>query len=285
MDSLDERKEEGERSVSEDIVSKRRRERFGDCALIEIIHLHDCLRGALKALENDVTALSQAVRLQSDQQQVLERCVSGRFKVIWSVVRAHSSAEDEFIWPALQSKTQGRINGSHKYKSGEVWEPISSTESRMIEKEAYEEDHADEERMFIEMDRLLSVFREFLVAKNAGGQEMTSAITTHTRSLSRHLMEHLEKEETECLPLVAKHLSKTEIHDLVGQIMGKRSADTIAQIMTMAVQNLEESDRLEMVKYSKFDSSDSNCFAKCKKCRLTSHFPLSSETGHVWNFL
>ncbi len=82
-------------------------------------------------------------------------------------------------------------------------------------------------------------------------RSITAAISKHTKALSQHLMAHLEKEETQCMPLVAQHLSKAEIHDLVGKIMGKRSADTIAQIMTMAVQNLNEADRLEMVKYMK----------------------------------
>ena len=242
----------------DEVLSKRRRELFGDCALIEIIHLHDCLRGALKALENDVNDLTCVLNERtSEKQQVseLERRVAGRFNVIWSVFRAHSSAEDEFIWPALQSKTQGRINGSHKYKSGEAWEPSSASESKMIEKVEYEEDHADEERMFSEMDRLLTKLRECMgqhehFAKQPVDKVMRD-IGEHTRALSKHLMDHLEKEETECMPLVAKHLTKQEIHDLVGQIMGKRSADTIAQIMTMAVQNLDEADRMDMVRYMK----------------------------------
>jgi hypothetical protein len=248
-------------SRDDEIRSKRRRLIFGDCALIEIIHLHDCLRGALKALEKDVKELADPLNHRSECKQhvtELERRVAGRFKVIWSVFRAHSSAEDEFIWPALQAKTQGRITGSHKYKSGEAWEPGSATESKMIEKEEYEEDHADEERMFSEMDRLLTEFREYLLQKALGGasalatvDNMTRAISDHTKALSQHLMTHLDKEETECMPLVAKHLSKSEIDDLVGQIMGRRSADTIAQIMKMAVQNLDDADRLEMVKYMK----------------------------------
>jgi Zinc-ribbon/CHY zinc finger/Ring finger domain len=53
------------------------------------------------------------------------------------------------------------------------------------------------------------------------------------------------------LPLVVKHLSNEEIHNLVGDIMGKRSADLIVQIMTMAVQNLDRDEREEMVKYMK----------------------------------
>ena len=97
-------------------VAKRRKELFGDCALVEIIHLHDCLRGALRELQKDVTALSQSILQQNGNDNSvanLERRVAGRFKVIWSVFRAHSAAEDEFIWPALRSKTGGRAGSPH----------------------------------------------------------------------------------------------------------------------------------------------------------------------------
>jgi hypothetical protein len=266
-------------SASDDMLSKRRKDLFGDCALIEIIHLHDCLRGALNALRKDVNELTDHVQLQKkndchfDLVADLERRVAGRFKVIWSVFRAHSSAEDEFIWPALQSKTLGRIRGSPPRQ--EPGEAVSEeqvlqdspgsiendTGDELIEQEAYEEDHADEERMFSEMDALLSNLREALVRQKRSdmesGETLAAAIggiaqdiSERTKLLSQHLMTHLDKEEQQCLPLVIKHLSKSEIHDLVGKIMGKRSADTIAQIMTMAVQNLDESDRMEMVKVS-----------------------------------
>lgn len=75
-----------------------RREVFRDCALIEIIHLHDCLRGAVKALQQDVQALTQSFqrglsRTSDAAVADLEGRVFGRFKVIWSVFRAHSTAE------------------------------------------------------------------------------------------------------------------------------------------------------------------------------------------------
>jgi hypothetical protein len=269
----------------EDQVSKRRKDLFGDCALIEIIHLHDCLRGALKALESDVNDLTGVVttsnpRTTDLERRVavsdLERRVASRFKVIWSVFRAHSSAEDEFIWPALRSKTQGLVSGSPKgspkYQPGEPAGPVSGTtdEDGVVEQEEYEEDHENEERMFSEMDGLLSNLREVLlqststssVQGTAGANPspspspievnaMARDISERTKLLSQHLMTHLEKEETQCMPLVVKHMSKSEIHELVGNIMGKRSADTIAQIMTMAVQNLDEANRDEMVKYMK----------------------------------
>jgi Zinc-ribbon/CHY zinc finger/Ring finger domain len=281
-------------------LSKRRKDLFGDCALVEIIHLHDCLRGALRALERDVETLHQTFLkgVETSVLNELECRVNGRFKVIWSVFRAHSSAEDEFIWPALQLKTQGLVKGSPQYSphhhNRASEEPFASTpvveegfpgdnsrvvaaavdskaavveDDTLMDQEAYEEDHADEERMFSRMDNLLTQLREGLFREDRDEANTLTTITPSTKlrsvdevmksihdltaKLSKHLMAHLEKEEKQCMPLVVKHLSKSEIHDLVGQIMGKRSSDMISEIMTMAVQNLNQADRLEMIKYMK----------------------------------
>jgi zinc finger-like protein len=203
----------------------------------------------------------------------LERRVAGRFKVIWSVFKSHSQAEDEFIWPTLKLKSQGEIVSSPKNSpkylpNQDINNAISpdSKDSRLVpmnlksdinvEQEEYEEDHADEERMFSEMDKHLANLRQVLLSEVSSEKRHTISdlvrfLRDHTHQLSQHLMAHLDKEETQCMPLVIKYLSKSEIHELVGQIMGKRSADTIAQIMTMAVQNLNDSDREEMVRYMK----------------------------------
>lgn len=316
--------------------NKSRRDLIGDCALVEIIHLHDCLRGALNALEKDLIDLSkmvlypanstgncnseskggaqigaqeaQRLQLQQHHQSIteLESKATARFQVIWSVFRAHSAAEDEFIWPTLRDKTKGAVSkspcGSPKYQpndhhhqplqscpNNELQQQLTTVASagvcnsleddEVVEQEEYEEDHADEERMFTMMDHLLTRLHKGLVqlhqrnaqaaARNSnnnpdstshknGVQKNLESITNTTKeilslakTLNQHLMVHLEKEEKNCLPLVVKHLSKSEIHDLVGKIMGKRSSDTIAQILTMAVQNLKEADREEMVKHMK----------------------------------
>jgi len=246
---------------SQSSSSKSCRELFGDCALVEIIHLHDCLRGALKALQNDIDLLRMSVDRGIIDSKVseLERQVTGRFKVIWSVFQAHSSAEDEFIWPALQSKT-GQCLGSPHHSESETDE---GSESSLIEQFEYVEDHEDEERMFKEMDELLSKLRLKLSRTSSKCESQTpdcieSSVSFLVKklfnlmtNLLEHLMEHLEKEETECMPLVVKHLNKEEINDVVGQIMGKRSSETIAKIMSMAVENLDEADREEMVRHMK----------------------------------
>lgn len=293
-------------------MSQRRKDMFGDCALIEIIHLHDCLRGALGSLEKEVQELHAALLQENSTKQqlnTLECRVNGRFKVIWSVFRAHSSAEDEFIWPALQLKTQGKVKGSPSYRpnhsspsdtqvSNDDTEKMSTQplqasqdapsavdDESVVDQESYEEDHADEERMFEIMDSLLTQLRDARnqqpqaystlpspretsiqvptdapsnapssskssIVKKSVNEIMISLVDV-TSTLTRHLKAHLEKEETQCLPFVVKYLSKSEIHDLVGQIMGKRSSDVISEIMTMAVQSLNEDYRLEMLHYMK----------------------------------
>ena len=324
---------------------RRAKEIFGDCALVEIIHLHDCFRGALKNLEVDVSELCREMSSAGSGSETrvsdLERRVAGRFTVIWSVFRAHSAAEDEFIWPALKAKQvslpddacgcdcasagqprpasfpplpppprhhqqqqaapPGYNDPVELFQGGEALagqgnhgEPPQQQQQRerahsvtvhRIEQEEYEEDHADEERMFTAISGLLSNLRDELsnrtkaqaaaaaaaavatASSRKGGpnvipptnnniisptlRNLGQMLLEGTRNLMRHLMTHLDKEETHCMPLVAQYLTKAEINDLVGKIMGKRSSELMSQILTMAIQNLNEADRDDMVHYMK----------------------------------
>jgi len=253
---------------------------LNDCALIEIIHLHDCLRGALRALQQDVIELSKQAKCVSTLSKIceLEKQIEGRFHLIWSVFRAHSAAEDEFIWPLLQQKlnlasseniSNSGISGvciSSRMAKAEKTDKDSPSGSIVVEE--YKEDHADEERMFSEMNCLISKLRERLSSEESGEGEGCSSNSTskgnvnQVYELSRaladlmsvlrgHLLKHLEKEEVQCIPLVRKHLNNEEINDLVGLIMGKRSSSQVSQILTMAVQNLPINRRDEMVQYMK----------------------------------
>ncbi|KAL9190162.1 hypothetical protein ACHAXT_007373 [Thalassiosira profunda] len=288
--------------------TRRAKDIFASCALVEIIHLHDCFRGALKNLEVDVSELCREIAASGEggtngnasdgKISDLERRVAGRFTVIWSVFRAHSAAEDEFIWPALKAKQvalpdsacncncassasvelpvpqprqQDLNEGGHpaaaEAQVGGGGEPqqrerAQSITVHRIEQEEYEEDHADEERMFNSINDMLSKLRAELSnrrkspmspTKTDGASlgQLAQMLLEGTGNLMKHLMTHLDKEETHCMPLVAQYLTKAEINDLVGKIMGKRSSELMTQILTMAVQNLNEDDRDDMVRYMK----------------------------------
>ena len=267
--------------------SRRAKDLFGDCALVEIIHLHDCFRGALRALELDVTELCKEISTDSydgdatssssstarpssavaarpasiegtkysDKIIDLERRVAGRFTVIWSVFRAHSAAEDEFIWPALKAKQislpaspchsprgAGSNNNGGNVEDVQILHqqqpsaagveddeeaPPQQRERQNsivhhIEQEEYEEDHADEERMFNSINELLSTLRVELqkgMTHDNSLEQAADMLLDGTKKLMQHLLTHLDKEETHCMPLVAQYLTKHEINDLVGKIM------------------------------------------------------------------
>ena len=86
--------------------------RFSNCALVEIIHLHDCLRNALSSLQSDVLNLQTTFQTKpppSTEFSSAQRQAEARFKVIWSVFQAHSKAEDNYIWPKLKEKQEKNI--------------------------------------------------------------------------------------------------------------------------------------------------------------------------------
>jgi hypothetical protein len=266
-----------EESIKEASLSTSHRKSLTNTALVEIIHLHDCLRGAITALELDVQQLcmlssrssvcsneeSEISKLQQELSDVEKRLV-GRFKVIWSVFRAHSAAEDEFIWPTLKAKiVDSKMNSSTSCcaNAAACATSLHKSQSIIVQKE-YEEDHADEEKMFSKMDDMLSKIRSELLRNTDNKQnhltnvtvdvsEMTADLKNMVSRLSNHLFRHLEKEEVQCLPLVAKHMTKEEINELVGKIMGRRSSDMMAKILTMAVQTLPMSEREEMIENMK----------------------------------
>ena len=139
--------EKRERSYS---VSTSRK-RFADCALIEIIHLHDCLRGSLVEIENEVQILvdssafiginsqtnnsnnsnssassttvttasssteaeSKTTEFDIEHAADLSNSIGSRFHLIFSVFQAHSGAEDEFIWPALKMKIESKKSSNN----------------------------------------------------------------------------------------------------------------------------------------------------------------------------
>jgi len=298
------------------------RSRFAECALIEIIHLHDCLRGALWKIQKDVQTLVQSssyiglpssslpsssssssssslLPSSSDATSAsntstsgtfeipvaadLSNSVASRFHLIWSVFQAHSGAEDEFIWPALKMKIESKkINketSTSSSSSTTTTVPVAKCGCESsLEQEEYEEDHALEETMFKQilttLRRLNGSFRYYHA--NVNKQQQNSNTTSsnsnnssnelsyltiiknvvlqlkeQTDNLTQHLEQHLKKEETQCLPMVRKHLTDEEISHLVGNIMGKRSAEVMSKILNLAVCSLPAEERDDMVQHMK----------------------------------
>ena len=257
---------------------------FAECALVEIIHLHDCLRGALHLIQKDVDSLvhtssfiqdgenDESEKFDMQVASELSNNVASRFHLIWSVFQAHSGAEDEFIWPALKMKIESKKGTSSTSSSTSVasgsgsgsGDPNNSSSTpngkkcgceSFLEQEAYEEDHEKEETMFKQINttlrRLNGSFRYYHSNPHPAAlsiiKKVILLLKEQTDNLHQHLEQHLEKEETQCLPVVKKHLSNEEISTLVGQIMGKRSAEMMGKILNLAVCSLPGDEREDMV--------------------------------------
>jgi zinc finger-like protein len=296
-------------STKDSISSLQTRRLFGDCALVEIIHLHDCLRNALYQIQTDVNSLVVAASFigtdkgnnsnnsnnnsdGSNSTEVeqkdgttntktpekmkfdiklaseLSNSVASRFHLIWSVFQAHSGAEDEFIWPALKMKMESKKTPSStttltRTTSASTTSSATTTTSNpkcgcesFLEQEEYEEDHAYEETMFKQINttlrRLGGSFRYCHANPQLPNtlviiQKVIYMLKEQTDSLTQHLEQHLEKEETQCLPMVKKHLTNEEISSLVGNIMGKRSAEMMGKILNLALCALPTEERDDMV--------------------------------------
>lgn len=205
----------------------------------------------------------QVTRLKFDIEKAndLSNNVASRFHLIWSVFQAHSGAEDEFIWPALKMKIESKKrsgNGatcptSPQRQSSTI--PVHCGCESHLEQESYEEDHEMEETMFKQINtnlrRLNGSFRYYHANPHPAAlciiKKVVSLLKEQTDQLTKHLEEHLEKEETHCLPMVKKHMTNDEISTLVGQIMGKRSAEMMGKILNLAVCSLPTDEREDMV--------------------------------------
>jgi Hemerythrin HHE cation binding domain. len=282
--------EEDTSNVHTPTTSSSPKRLFAECALVEIIHLHDCLRGAMRQIQQDVDSLVLTASVIDDDPESLkeEDCshglkdqtvqvtrlifdiekandlsnnVASRFHLIWSVFQAHSGAEDEFIWPALKMKIESKKrsgNGatcptSPQRQSSAI--PVHCGCESHLEQESYEEDHEMEETMFKQINtnlrRLNGSFRYYHANPHPAAlciiKKVVSLLKEQTDQLTKHLEEHLEKEETHCLPMVKKHMTNDEISTLVGQIMGKRSAEMMGKILNLAVCSLPTDEREDMV--------------------------------------
>ncbi|GAX24341.1 hypothetical protein FisN_4Lu600 [Fistulifera solaris] len=224
----------------------------GDCSLIEMLHLHDCLRTSLQSLLREVEFFLHCAEQKTStlsELRILSQKIYGRFQIIWSVFQAHSSAEDEFLWPAVEA------TGYASVKDDSVSSSSHSNTIRFIREESsYKKEHAEEQQKFVQINQLLLQVSE-AIDKNKifsdAFQQLARDLEVKMRALLQHLRDHLDKEETYYIPIVKEKLSVSEVNDLIGQIMGRRSAATMANILDLALENLHGAERLSVLEHMK----------------------------------
>ncbi|KAL0446858.1 UNVERIFIED_CONTAM: Zinc finger protein BRUTUS [Sesamum latifolium] len=183
-----------------------------------------------KAIQKDLEFLDVESGKLSDCDESFLRQFSGRFRLLWGLYRAHSNAEDDIVFPALESK-ETLHNVSHSYtldhkQEEELFEDISSA--------------------LVELSQLHENLNVKDVARNLSGSlsdssshvngskkynELATKVQGMCKSIRVSLDHHVMREELELWPLFDRHFSVEEQDKLVGRIIGTTGAEVLQSML------------------------------------------------------
>lgn len=176
------------------------------------------------------------------------RQFSGRFRLLWGLYRAHSNAEDEIVFPALESK-EALHNVSHSYTL----------------------DHKQEEKLFEDISAVLSELSQLheglsRISVPSGSDESDIvSFDSHSNDLMRKynklatqlqgmcksirvtLDQHVFREELELWPLFDNHFSVEEQDKIVGRIIGTTGAEVLQSMLPWVTSALTQEEQNKMM--------------------------------------
>ncbi|KAL9229240.1 hypothetical protein vseg_004727 [Gypsophila vaccaria] len=200
-----------------------------------------------KAIRKDLEYLDAESGKLNECDEAFLRQFSGRFRLLWGLYRAHSNAEDDIVFPALESK-ETLHNVSHSYTL----------------------DHKQEERLFEDISSALS---ELTVLHGVVGRsgtahddpvrdsfgagvssdslrnyhELATRLQGMCKSVRVTLDQHVFREELELWPLFDKHFSVEEQDKLVGQIIGTTGAEVLQSMLPWVTSALTQEEQNKMM--------------------------------------
>ncbi|CAH9084819.1 unnamed protein product [Cuscuta epithymum] len=162
----------------------------------------------------------------------------GRFRLLSGLYRAHSNAEDEIVFPALESK-EDLHNVSHSYtldhkQEEKLFEDISCAISDLsaLHKQCYKAE--DSQSSSIE-----SFTRKY--------HELATRVQGMCKSLRVSLDQHIFREELELWPLFGKHFSLEEQDRIVGCIIGTTGAEVLQSMLPWVTSALTQDEQNKMM--------------------------------------
>nr|AAT39270.1 putative zinc finger protein [Oryza sativa Japonica Group] len=200
-----------------------------------------------KAIRKDLEFLDVESRKLIDGDESSLRQFIGRFRLLWGLYRAHSNAEDEIVFPALESK-ETLHNVSHSYTL----------------------DHKQEEELFkdistilFELSQLHADLKHPLGGADAVGanhihpynridwskknNELLTKLQGMCKSIRVTLSNHVHREELELWPLFDKHFSVEEQDKIVGRIIGSTGAEVLQSMLPWVTSALSLDEQNNML--------------------------------------
>ncbi|GAB4828861.1 hypothetical protein Ancab_018521 [Ancistrocladus abbreviatus] len=199
-----------------------------------------------KAIRKDLEYLDVESGKLRDCDETFLRQFCGRFRLLWGLYRAHSNAEDDIVFPALESK-ETLHNVSHSYTL----------------------DHKQEERLFEDISSALSKLTFLYEAVNSSNwfrdrthtksyapdcndnirkfDELATELQGMCKSIRVTLDQHVFREELELWPLFGKHFSVEEQDKIVGRIIGTTGAEVLQSMLPWVTDALTQEEQNKMM--------------------------------------
>ncbi|XP_057447836.1 zinc finger protein BRUTUS-like isoform X2 [Lotus japonicus] len=199
-----------------------------------------------KAICIDLEYLDLESGKLNDCDEIFIQQFTGRFFLLWGLYRAHSNAEDDIVFPALESK-ENLHNVSHSYTL----------------------DHQQEDKLFLDISSgltQLTQLHELLNQRdssnhltscysNCGGfsntvqtyNELSTKIQGMCKSIRVTLDQHIIREELELWPLFDKHFSVEEQDKIVGRIIGTTGAEVLQSMLPWVTSALTQDEQNKMI--------------------------------------
>ncbi|WOK93020.1 hypothetical protein Cni_G01712 [Canna indica] len=199
-----------------------------------------------KAISKDVKYLdNESGNLIPYNEAVLQQ-FSGRFRLLWGLYRAHSNAEDDIVFPALESR-ETLHNVSHSYtldhkQEDNIFKDISEVLSEIS---CLHNDLGTNNSMHSEASRSKS--NSFCIHRTRKHNELVTKLQGMCKSLRVTLDNHVYREEIELWPLFDKHFSVEEQDKIVGRIIGTTGAEVLQSMLPWITSALSQEEQYKMM--------------------------------------
>ncbi|XP_068327431.1 zinc finger protein BRUTUS-like [Pyrus communis] len=199
-----------------------------------------------KAIRKDLEYLDVESGKLNGCNDAFIRHFTGRFRLLWGLYRAHSNAEDDIVFPALEAK-ETLHNVSH----------------------AYTLDHKQEEKLFEDISSVLSELsqlNELMSTRNVSNDSTRSSLDSFEsddtlrkynglatklqgmcKSIRVTLDHHVFREELELWPLFDKHFSVEEQDKIVGRIIGTTGAEVLQSMLPWVTDALTQQEQNKLM--------------------------------------
>ncbi|KAG8077594.1 hypothetical protein GUJ93_ZPchr0007g4945 [Zizania palustris] len=199
-----------------------------------------------KAIRKDLEYLDVESGKLIDGDETCLRQFIGRFRLLWGLYRAHSNAEDEIVFPALESR-ETLHNVSHSYTLdhkqeeqlfGDISDVLAKL-SQLHDRLTHPHTEVSEEKNYFHSSDEIDWTKKY--------NELATKLQGMCKSIRVALTNHVHREELELWPLFDEHFSVEEQDKLVGRIIGSTGAEVLQSMLPWVTSVLTQEEQNKML--------------------------------------